>query len=839
VARFLPALRSKALPAPVPVVHRGPMTEAKAILGDYYNALAQTNHFGLGVYGSARSWNVERAVVEGYERVVWVFKSVEAVSGNHSRLPFRLRQGEDIDEGHPMVKLLNHGKANPLETGRQFRKRLSAQILLSKAGAFVERTKSRGGTILRYDLLPPGRTLIVPPREGPDLVEYYEVTALDGSRRQLEPDKVIWFREPHPLDPYSGVTPLEAAGLSIELDFFARLYNVSFMRNDGRPGGILGVKGEMEDTEMDRVESRFGKGPVEAGKLSVINGELSYIDIAARPRDMQYVALAHNSKIEILVAFGTPESIIGNASGKTFDNAAQEEENFWTVTMPSHNDLIVSGFDEDSDDDLVGELDVSKVQALARVEERRRQEAREEVDKGLRSIDEYRPLAQLPVLDNPFTRALYLPSGRDPIPAREEDAEALGLGAPTSAAPPAVQGAPGEPPAVEETPGGPPALLPGTEAPGAEFGAAEDNPAEIGAGAPPPQGVRVNQPPGRTPAQALAAARSGPAITSGKALLPPARSDRRHRVTLRVIPGGAETKAAPEGGDDDEETEGAGIVAALEAALAAALLAVAQRHNARARARVQSPRVRKGTRHFAAEYDTDTRVGDRALDAAYAVDEATWAVEAAEATQPLVENAATVAALAALVALGGDDDDTGTLPAWAAVAVAAAVAEVVAFITASAARQALGLVTLINDLDQDNAELAEIVDAILEQEAAGANWASGLATHAATATVNGAADAAAGGYSAHANVGILRLWRARMDERTRPTHRAANGQLQPFGNPFVVGTALLRYPGDPFGPMRETAGCRCLIALRADGVPIPQRPETVTVRGGLPQAALP
>ena len=54
------------------------------------------------------------------------------------------------------------------------------------------------------------------------------------------------------------------------------------------------------------------KGPVEAGKLSVVAGDLSYVDLAARPRDMQYGSLSSNARMEILGAFG-----IGGRSWRT------------------------------------------------------------------------------------------------------------------------------------------------------------------------------------------------------------------------------------------------------------------------------------------------------------------------------------------------------------------------------------------------------------------------------------------------------------------------------------------------------------------------------------------
>jgi len=54
-------------------------------------------------------------------------------------------------------------------------------------------------------------------------------------------------------------------------------------------------------------------------------------------------------------------------------------------------------------------------------------------------------------------------------------------------------------------------------------------------------------------------------------------------------------------------------------------------------------------------------------------------------------------------------------------------------------------------------------------------------------------------------------WVTVHDNRVRPTHVAADGQVQDLGTPFHVGNAYLLYPGDPAGPLKETANCRCIL----------------------------
>lgn len=744
--------------------------ESKVVLADYYATLQ-----AAGPYGGyrARPWPVERAVCEAYERLVWVFKAVESISGHASSLPFRLRQGEEVLEDHPLYRVMNQ-RANPMETGRQFRKRLSAQLLLSKRGAFVEVTRARNDEIVRMDLLPPGRTVPVP-GSGQELISHFEVLKADGSRTRIEPERVKWFRDPHPLDPYCGVTPLEAAGMSVELDFFTRLYNIATLRNDGRPGGVLAVNGEMDPASMDRIEDRFGKGPAEAGKLTVISGEVSYVDLAVNPKDMQYETTATIAKKEILTAFGVPESVIGDASGRTWDNAEQEEFNYWTITMPPHLSLITTGLDEDSADDLEGFFDTESIAVLQRTQRLRREEARTEFESGLISIEEYREIAGYEAIDTLHSRSLWVTSGKTEIPTSEADAAELDKERQERAQQQMemVQARTQPPPNGPEGPSARENAAPGSgRADGRDTGAQETSGAS------------------RKHLMALPALPAGPVA----------------RPVIRLIRPSIDVKAAPVVAESEP---GRADFAKLEAALSAALSALMVRLTARTAARLSSPKARKGTRHWRSSYEVDLRVGTKELNAEQAVDAQRWTDETEQAAQPIVQAAATAAATGLLADFGGD-----ALPV--ADVVAPVVTTIVAGLGAAAAEQAGKLAALLRGQDAAGQSIEQIGQAVRERGTELAAWSDQVAVRAATATINGARQAAAQAWAdAVPGRDVVAMWNTRQDSLVRPSHVTAQSQKRPLGETFQVGQSWLRFPGDPDGPPHEVYGCRCWLSHRS------------------------
>jgi len=120
----------------------------------------------------------------------------------------------------------------------------------------------------------------------------------------------------------------------------------------------------------------------------------------------------------------------------------------------------------------------------------------------------------------------------------------------------------------------------------------------------------------------------------------------------------------------------------------------------------------------------------------------------------------------------------------------------------------------VNDGD-DPDQLAARIEAVLSMTNS-ERWPERARTIAVTEAnrANNAGAYAAGLQSeSMAGIGLRKRWLATNDQRTRPDHRHADGQLQPLRQPFNVGGWPLQFPGDPTGPPEQVIWCRCALVV--------------------------
>ena len=382
-----------------------------------YGLVSDSSH---GAYKDG--WDIERAYKDGVSKITWVWRSIDAIASNQAKLPMILRKDNQFDgeivTNAPVLNLLNN-RANVGESAWDFRYRLSSQLLMSTRGVFIEVVRGNGGVPVSLNLLPPQYTSPIPDQKTfvkGFLVELPSQHGGNPTKITMKPEDVIWVRRPHPLDPYLSMTPMEAAGIAIEIEMLAKMYNRNFLINDGRPGGLLVIRSDMEDEDKEELRSRFRGNISRTGSVGVISSEdgADFVDTAASPREAAYVQMRDLTKDEILAAFGVPESILGNASGRTFANAAEEGRVFWSETMDPHLKLISSSaYALDAQHFL--DFDKSSVPILIVAKQERDGYALEEKAAGVISANEYREISGRKKVESELADALLANPNLTPI----------------------------------------------------------------------------------------------------------------------------------------------------------------------------------------------------------------------------------------------------------------------------------------------------------------------------------------------------------------------------------------------------------------------------------------
>jgi len=702
------------------------------------------------------AWDIERAYREGMQRVVWVNRCIDAIAGNQARLPVILRKdnspnGEIVERKHPLLDILN-SKSNEGENSFIFRYRLSSQLLMSTRGAFIEKVYGRDGRIIALNLLPPQHTSPIPdPRK---FVAGFQVDMPFGEKVILPPDRVLWLRRPHPLDPYLSLTPMESAGIAIEIENLARAYNRNFLLNDGRPGGLLVIRGEIDEEDKDELRSRFRGNLNRAGSVGVISSDdgADFVDTASNPRDAAYVQMRQLTKEEILAAFGVPESIIGNASGRTFSNASEEARVFWFETMLPHLEPLARGLDE-LDEKLYVDFDTTSVPILIIAKQERQRYRMEEFQQGLISANEYRDSTGRKKVESEIADQMLANPNLVPI-ANTEKPFAIEDQAPVAEAGGAVP-LPGEPGAA---PGG---------APGGEL------PGEAGPLPGAPEG--------------------GPALAAGAPA--PVDADAAPAVAIEPLPEGQLS-----GQPVDIETKSGKVIDDWEEKadrLSDRWANIVERSLERYFERQQRVIIEKSL-----GAKSRKALSSGKFDPEFIFDSEAWNRQLEDDLRPLFAAMAAEAADEVAVKSGMDatpDEDQLNEYLDAQIQRAQKVnettkEEIVAALTVAASMQ---------EEEEDRSSLLRAALVAVFANLLGARRRR-MAEHESQSALN------AGTYFGSMAVGApTKTWKTRKDTKVRAAHKSLEGRTVNIDEGFMGDEQVLRFPGDPLAPPSLTMNCRC------------------------------
>ena len=152
--------------------------------------------------------------------------------------------GELLELGrHPLLDTF--WNCNPVSDGLELLEYMCISLDLVGNGYWLYRFNEMG---LPYELWPlqPQRVRICVSRDKP--VDHYEYI-LGAQPLSWEPNEVVHFKYPSPLDPLYGFSPLQAATAAAILEDLIMRYNKALLENDARPDMVLEVPNALTDDE--------------------------------------------------------------------------------------------------------------------------------------------------------------------------------------------------------------------------------------------------------------------------------------------------------------------------------------------------------------------------------------------------------------------------------------------------------------------------------------------------------------------------------------------------------------------------------------------------------------
>lgn len=220
---------------------------------------------------------------------------------------------------HPLLELLS--APNPEMSGRTAL--YVTQLWLDLKGeAFWLVSRAKSGTPTGLWPVPPHWVRSTPTSAAP-----YFTVAVAGVQMRVEPEAVVWFRDPDPENPYGrGTGVAEALGDELETDEFASKYLKNWFFNSAMPSAVVSFEGVSEPAlkQMREKWEAEHRGYQNAHRVHFGAGKMNAVRLDASLRDQQMTELRAFSRDAIAQVFAVPPEMVGiieNSNRSTIDAA--------------------------------------------------------------------------------------------------------------------------------------------------------------------------------------------------------------------------------------------------------------------------------------------------------------------------------------------------------------------------------------------------------------------------------------------------------------------------------------------------------------------------------------
>ncbi|WP_284317369.1 phage portal protein, partial [Methylobacterium gnaphalii] len=261
-------------------------------------------------------------------------RCVRLVAEAAATLPLTLDGGSDA---HPLLALL--ARPNPREGGAGFLEGVYGHLMVS-GNAYLEAVGLEGVPRELF-CLRPDRMRAVPGPDGWIGAYLYSAGGRSIRYEQTGPlPPILHLAQFNPLDDHYGLSPMEAAAVSLDIHNAAGAWHKALLDNAARPSGALvfapSTGAALSEAQFSRLKNELEanyQGAGNAGRPLLLDGGLDWRPLALSPKEMDFVEAKASAAREIALAFGVPPLLLGLPGDNTHANYAEANRAFYRQTI--------------------------------------------------------------------------------------------------------------------------------------------------------------------------------------------------------------------------------------------------------------------------------------------------------------------------------------------------------------------------------------------------------------------------------------------------------------------------------------------------------------------------
>ena len=302
-------------------------------------------------------WDATAAFRLGYAINVVAYRCIQLRARAAASVPLvagrRMGDASTINENAAITRLLGpppHGPAPKLSANKLLRWTFAQKIVTGRRAWEIE-VGDDGKTPVAFWPLVAAELRAIPAAAGTEWFRLFHYGPAHDPVK-FTPSEVFYGWEPSGLDFRKAESELQAARFDLSLITLCDQHSIGFLRNNAVPAAIV-TTSKFPDEATRRAftqswASEFG-GPLNAGRVALneldddgdgpVGDSIDVKVLGLSAKDARLMEQRRDLVREVAMALGTPFSKL-DASGRTFDNAAQEDLDWWENTiLPDLNDL--------------------------------------------------------------------------------------------------------------------------------------------------------------------------------------------------------------------------------------------------------------------------------------------------------------------------------------------------------------------------------------------------------------------------------------------------------------------------------------------------------------------